>query len=585
MYLDIKNSYYGGRTEIFKPHITNAFYYDVNSLYPSACLSPMPGLDASYVEYLNISPNISDLFGFFYVRVTAPKNISESFLNYIGLLPYRDAKGNLSFPLGTWEGWYFTEECKLAQEFGYEIKVIKGYKFNKIESPFIPYINKLNSIKATTKNPAERQIAKLLMNSSLGRFGRTPYKNICNILTFKDYNLISATREVYNSIEIEEDLFIVTYSSTISKEKCTKNNIDYLKVKTSQNAKEKNTKYNDFSSISTASAVLYARIFMAKALIYILKNGGNIIYMDTDSIVCDIKLPDYLVSHNELGKFKLEHEIVEAYFLSEKFYALKTTDLDEKGNNIIVIKTKGLPKGSITWDQRVILYKTGKPFISTKVSSQKNKKEGSVKIDENPIKLNLLYKKRNKVINNNNWVDTTPLIINGITKDLIYWDKPNLGLNRSVDYRLLYSIIENTILSLCHQKSLTIWGFATNNKNTDLVISVIYLGPYYFHNCIDVVIVDNILDIHFVLRNLLINFNLELLTWLGVITKVADFDYYYDLYIKSKTMYITPDDICINHTEYINWVYSIFYYSIRYKFINRLEYLKLEHIKKIKADT
>lgn len=43
----------------------------------------------------------------------------------------------------------------------------------------------------------------------------------------------------------------------------------------------------------TASAILgYARIYMTQAIIYILKNGGNIYYTDTDSLVTDIKLPD-----------------------------------------------------------------------------------------------------------------------------------------------------------------------------------------------------------------------------------------------------------------------------------------------------
>lgn len=36
-------------------------------------------------------------------------------------------------PIGTWEGWYFSEELKFAEENGYKITVYKGYNFNRVE--------------------------------------------------------------------------------------------------------------------------------------------------------------------------------------------------------------------------------------------------------------------------------------------------------------------------------------------------------------------------------------------------------------------------------------------------------------------
>jgi len=60
------------------------FYYNVNSLYPYAALNDMPGTKCKFED--NIDQNIKELnniFGFFYVKVTAPNN------NYLGLLPYR----------------------------------------------------------------------------------------------------------------------------------------------------------------------------------------------------------------------------------------------------------------------------------------------------------------------------------------------------------------------------------------------------------------------------------------------------------------------------------------------------------------
>ena len=43
--------------------------------------------------------------------------------SYLGLLPKR-TKSGLNFPLGKWEGWYFSEELKFAKKNGYTIKII-----------------------------------------------------------------------------------------------------------------------------------------------------------------------------------------------------------------------------------------------------------------------------------------------------------------------------------------------------------------------------------------------------------------------------------------------------------------------------
>jgi hypothetical protein len=58
---------------------------------------------------------------------------------------------------------------------------------------------------------------------------------------------------------------------------------------------------------------------MSKAKLDILKSGGNIYYTDTDSIVTDIPLNDKLVG-NDLGQFKLEYKVKEAYFILIVFF-------------------------------------------------------------------------------------------------------------------------------------------------------------------------------------------------------------------------------------------------------------------------
>nr|YP_010692870.1 putative DNA polymerase-like protein [Periconia digitata]WCA44869.1 putative DNA polymerase-like protein [Periconia digitata] len=91
---------------------------------PFTAFQPMPGLDCHKVTYYKQIEDIDNLFGYFYCVVNANN------AGYLGLLPVRNDKG-IHFPVGCWEGWYFSEEIKFVKENGYSIKVLKGYTFNK----------------------------------------------------------------------------------------------------------------------------------------------------------------------------------------------------------------------------------------------------------------------------------------------------------------------------------------------------------------------------------------------------------------------------------------------------------------------
>ncbi|RYE15199.1 MAG: hypothetical protein EOP34_04145 [Rickettsiales bacterium] len=93
MYKDIKEAYYGGITEVYKPYGKDLYYYDVNSLYPYVAHQPMPGLECKKISFFEPIYDTSNLFGFFYCRIKTPEDL------YLGLLPVRNATG-LTFPLG-----------------------------------------------------------------------------------------------------------------------------------------------------------------------------------------------------------------------------------------------------------------------------------------------------------------------------------------------------------------------------------------------------------------------------------------------------------------------------------------------------
>ena len=182
IYKDIKQGYYGGMTEVYKPYGSNLFYYDVNYLYTYVALQDMPGLTCKKLLYYNYT-DIDNLFGFFYCIIETPLDI------YLGLLPVR-TKNGLTFPLGKWYGWYFSEQLKFAKTHGYKIQVLKGYSFNREKHVFTEYIYKVYNIKSNSKNRSQKSMAKSLLNNLLGRFGINLEKPITKIVSKKEFDII-----------------------------------------------------------------------------------------------------------------------------------------------------------------------------------------------------------------------------------------------------------------------------------------------------------------------------------------------------------------------------------------------------------
>lgn len=307
IYAELKEGYYGGITEVYRPHGRNLFYYDINSLYPYASLNDMPGLTCKNL----ITTNIKNIpFGFFYCTIDATDVKQE----YLGLLPFR-SKG-LIFPLGKWSGWYFSEEVKFARDNGYKISIIKGYEFNREVKMFDNYVENIYNYKVNASNPVQKSIAKSLLNNLLGRFGIHLEKYNTDIVDENTFNIISAIRDVKGYTNIGK-MNLASYSSYINYENVNKLNLDINEIL--KNHKDSETTAQSASSVVISAAVTaYARIIMNQYKLDILNRGGKIYYSDTDSIVTDIELPFDLVSDNELGKFKLEYKVREGIFISGK---------------------------------------------------------------------------------------------------------------------------------------------------------------------------------------------------------------------------------------------------------------------------
>ena len=410
----IYSSYYGGITEVYKPKGDNLNYLDVNSLYPFASLSLMPGLECKWIESFNSEGlDINKLFGIFYAEVIT------SYL-YIGLLPIK-TKSGLIFPNGKFSGVWTSVELQFAKEQGYKIKVIKGLQFNKQESPFVEYVEELSNQKDSLKG-SQRQIVKSLLNNLLGRFGLNLFKPVTKTVSKTVMDYILATKEVKTFKEINSNNFLVTYNPIVNKEICETHNLDYFKVILSE--KDGFSKYEMFNNISIAISTFvtaYARVHMHKIKLGILASGGSIYYSDTDSIVTDLTLNELKSSLADkigvkLGQLKMEHLVKKGYFISNKTYLLITNEGEQ------IKKAKGVISDNLSLDDFKSLYYNKTSILTKKLTSESSPGKGFVKLKKVDVILNWnSFTKREKIYNshNNLWVDTKPLYLDNLTHSII----------------------------------------------------------------------------------------------------------------------------------------------------------------------
>lgn len=236
-----KDAFFGGRVETFKMLDCEGekSYVDVTSLYPFVISRKMYPVGHPVILLRDLSPDISNIFGFVKCKVLPPKKL------IIPVLPVRVGL-KLQFPLCNYcvhhqiraycthddsqrmlSGTWFSEELKLAVEKGYQIiNVLQALHFNKQSSHlFTKFINSLYKIKLLAsgkpegvnfdsflddmltkegidlreslfeENPGMRYIAKILLNSFWGRFAMTENK--------PQFKFVSNVPQLYSMIENE----------------------------------------------------------------------------------------------------------------------------------------------------------------------------------------------------------------------------------------------------------------------------------------------------------------------------------------------------------------------------------------------
>ena len=205
---DIRLSYTGGSTDMFIPIPSqgNKIYaYDVNSLYPSVMLNcKYPIGSPTYFEgdYSEIDPN-RDKLGFFYCKVISPEYLDHPILQ----VHHKTNIGTRTIsPIGSWNGWYFSEELYNAKKYGYKFEVLWGYTFQK-GYIFNEYVDNLYSLRLKyPKSDPMNLISKLLLNSLYGRFGMDDSFTSTEIISKEDYPKFEKLPDIKDSLQDLIDL-------------------------------------------------------------------------------------------------------------------------------------------------------------------------------------------------------------------------------------------------------------------------------------------------------------------------------------------------------------------------------------------
>lgn len=321
----IREGYFGGRTEVFKPIFDSTgnlksffekqvkvndsiftpkldskakrelerqiksktlYYLDVNSLFPFCMWKfefPISFMFSSkYAEDYDPSG-----MGFWEITVDVPKNM---FCPPLGKKHEVNGGEKLIFPTGKFKGIWSIAEIEYAKSIGVEVlEYHQGVILNNGGKIFSKYINDLYNKRLEAKNAGDEAtslLVKLMMNSTYGKFGQT-MKDKESIVLDKGQEGLTPHSEV----KVKGSRGIVRLGTV------------------------KKDMKNGFSNVAIAAYVTsYARIHMHK--IYMKAGRKHLFYTDTDSIFSTKPFP----TGDKLGQLKLEHTCESACFLLPKTY-------------------------------------------------------------------------------------------------------------------------------------------------------------------------------------------------------------------------------------------------------------------------
>lgn len=191
-------------------------------------------------------------------------------------------------------------------------------------------------------------------------------------------NVRPATHKIISYTEITSNAILANYNSLLDYDTCLNHGIDYNKLITQNNNSKIDKHIDVFQDVSVIIAALvtsFARVYLNNIILNVLNKGGNIYYMDTDSLVTDIPLDDVLIGKN-IGQFKLEKKD------ANKTYCLLLKD------GTTIIKAKGANAENFTLKDYYSMYYNNNNIMTNKTQSLTDLSQGSVVIQNQKVLLN-----------------------------------------------------------------------------------------------------------------------------------------------------------------------------------------------------
>ncbi len=303
----IRESFRGGRSEVFRTRAHKGKSFDINSFYPSILRTAMPTGSPTYFKgYINIE----DERYYMYVRA----NVSIPQMD-IGVLPIKH-NNSIIYPIGEINGVFTNVELINAKKNGCTIEIIEGLFFRK-KIMFHKFITQMYNLRK------QWPITKLWKNSLYGKLAKKPYKIKTKIIDKNELEHYTKKTKITNILEVDENYIILSYYTTADK--------------------------GAYSNVNIAIGAMVTSI--GRVYMYNMVKKYNAIAVTTDAIFVEDNQDIDVNISGLIGEWKIEIKFEEACFVASNLYALKTIEGEE------IIKASGINQKNtkLTWEQLLYL--------------------------------------------------------------------------------------------------------------------------------------------------------------------------------------------------------------------------------------
>ena len=367
----IRSSYFGGRCEVFGNIDSDEYvkYFDFSGMYGQCMLENFHNDIGTYCEPAEITNP-----GFYNI------NYNSDF-SFLPILPSHYNE-KLMFSNGEQKGTFWFEEIQLFEKMGGKVlKINNAITYNKYEQVFNQFIHNFNKIKE--KGGYYKIFGKLMINSLYGSMALKSKENF-QYITFseEEFDNIYQKTDVENFYKINDCFVIIITSNYKAKH-------FFKKINSNELMTERNVSY--------ASAIASkARIKLYKAMLNVIKDGGRLLYCDTDSIFAAYNKDDL---RNKTNDFEWIDFYSDSVFIAPKTYALKK----EKE---VIIKIKGINDKNVSFDELKEKFYMGNNKL--KFENQLNFRKSDFSLKQFYIDKEICLSSYNKRIFINNKKSTIP---------------------------------------------------------------------------------------------------------------------------------------------------------------------------------